>query len=113
MLEKEPELPKLNLMKSRKDLYPEIPDTLVRTWAHTEFAEDIQKLQDQIHEEFGEAPPDPEARRRKKGSRLPLQTRERMPEVVMTAPSEPKSIVPRFCQQMNLRFSLGSFSFFD
>ena len=45
-----------NLMKGRKDLRPEIQETLVRTWSNTEFAERTQKLQDAIREEFGEAP---------------------------------------------------------
>ena len=57
LLEAEPALPKLNLMTARADLYPEIPGQVVRQWLpHPEFGEDMQKLMDKIHEEFGPLP---------------------------------------------------------
>lgn len=57
LLEAEPPLPKLNLMFCRKDLYPEIPGTIVRQWlTHAEFGDDMQKFMDAVHEEFGPLP---------------------------------------------------------
>lgn len=57
LLEAEPALPKLNLMTARADLYPEIPGQLVRQWLpHPEFGEEMKKIMDKIHEEFGPLP---------------------------------------------------------
>eukprot|EP00434_Breviolum_minutum_P024555 symbB.v1.2.021690.t1/scaffold1889.1/size97066/5 len=56
LLEKEPDLPKLNIMVSRRDLYPEVPGPVIRQWANHELQPELQKLLDQIHEEHGPVP---------------------------------------------------------
>lgn len=54
LLEQEPELPKLYIMVSRKDLYPEVPGTVMRQWAtHGVFGEEFNKFLNQLHEEYG------------------------------------------------------------
>ena len=56
LLEKEPDLPKLNIMVARRDLYPEVPGSVIRQWANHELQSELQKLLDQIHEEYGPVP---------------------------------------------------------
>lgn len=57
LLEQEPELPKLYIMVSRKDLYPEVPGTVMRQWAtHGVFGEEFNKFLNQLHEEYGPLP---------------------------------------------------------
>ena len=56
LLEKEPDLPKLNIMVARSDLYPEVPGATIRQWAQHEFGPEFQRFLDQIHEEYGAIP---------------------------------------------------------
>ncbi|CAK9040562.1 unnamed protein product [Durusdinium trenchii] len=56
LLESEPPLPKLNLMVSRSDLYPEVPPAVIRQWMGTEMSSEMQKFLDSVHEEFGPVP---------------------------------------------------------
>lgn len=56
LLEKEPDLPKLNIMVARSDLYPEVPGAVVRQWVQHEFGPEFQRFLDQVHEEHGPIP---------------------------------------------------------
>ena len=57
LLEKEPELPALNLITPTKSLYPRIPDSLVKDWAsHPVHGEEFRGLLEKIVEEFGPVP---------------------------------------------------------
>ena len=56
LMEAEPGPPKLNLMKARSDLFPEVPAALVTQWASHELGSELQKFLNQIHEEFGPTP---------------------------------------------------------
>ena len=61
LLEKEPELPKLNIMVARSDFYPEVPGATVRQWTNHEFGKEFQRFLDNIHEEYGPMPEAPAA----------------------------------------------------
>lgn len=56
LLEAEPQLPKLNLMVSRADLFPEIPAALIRQWVGHELGGELEKFMAAIHDEFGPVP---------------------------------------------------------
>lgn len=56
LLEAEPQLPKLNLMASRADLFPEIPTPLIRQWVGHELGGELEKFMAAIHDEFGPVP---------------------------------------------------------
>ena len=57
LLEREPELPKLNILTPTKELYPKIPESVVADWStHAEFGADFRAFLDKLVEEFGPIP---------------------------------------------------------